>query len=103
VRRRSRRGGWPPRLARFREADWIGDPLTDTELNTYGRRCAMHPHLPPLEQRPLDAGELAGIARSRWLWARWEHADSAGLPGAIDYFVDWVQGPPQGERSTPLA
>jgi hypothetical protein len=91
VRRRSSRRAWPPGLARFREADWIEAPLTDEERNTYGRRCELHPHLPSLMECPLSPGELARIARSRWLWARWEHADSAGLPDAIDYFTEWLQ------------
>jgi hypothetical protein len=91
VRRRGSWRAWPPRLAGFREADWLAAPLTDEERNTYGRQCELHPHLPSLEERPLSPGELARIARARWLWARWEHADSAGLPGAIDYFTEWLR------------
>jgi hypothetical protein len=83
VRRRSRARSWPSRLARFRESDWLDAPLTDEERNTFGYTVGI-------------AGGMADVARSRWLWARWEHADSAGQPDAIDYFVEWLQGPPCG-------
>jgi hypothetical protein len=84
----------PANLAAYDPAEWLPGPPTDEERNTYGRQCSMHPHLPPLDQSPLAPRELAGIARSRWLWARWEWAEAAGLPGAIEHFVAWLQGPP---------
>jgi hypothetical protein len=87
---------WPAKLSRYREADWLGAPLTDEELQTWGRQSEICPQLPSLEESPLTAEQLAGLARSRWLWARWEHADAAGLPEAADYFVEWLQGPPCG-------
>ena len=94
MRRKARAAAMPAALACFRADDWIGGPLTDEELRTYGRQCGMYPHLPSLGEAPLEPGELAGLALSRWLWARWEWADQAGLPGAIEYFVQWLQGPP---------
>jgi hypothetical protein len=79
--RRKARDDWPPGLARYREADWLFQPLTDDERDTFG----------------CTAGTPEGraqIARARWLWARWEWAQAAGLPRAIDCFVEWLQWPP---------
>ena len=85
MRRKARASAMPAQLARFRADDWLGGPLTDEERNTFGSTAG-------------TAEGMVGVALSRWLWARWEWTDQAGLPGAIEYSVEWLQGPPLARR-----
>jgi hypothetical protein len=82
LRRKGSVVAFPPHLAVYTPGEWTVAPLTDEERRTFGATAG-------------TAEGMAGVARSRWLWARWEWAQSAGLPGAVHYFVEYLQGPPQ--------
>lgn len=64
MKRKAPRSAMPANLTTYDPAEWMDAPLTEDERQSFG-----------------SAADMADIAFSRWLRARWEHAEAAGMPG----------------------